>query len=129
MIIRDHDRLLFDNRNSVVESIVVALNEIYGAGSVVLEMRDSYYNMADIILENIHVLDLAKEAIKSVGLEPVIEAVRGGTDGSRLSYMGLPTPNLFTGGENFHGKFEFAVVESMVLSAETIVAIAALNVK
>ena len=107
----------------------MALNEIYGAGSVVLEMRDSYYNMADIILENIHVLDLAKEAIKSVGLEPVIEAVRGGTDGSRLSYMGLPTPNLFTGGENFHGKFEFAVVESMVLSAETIVAIATLNVK
>lgn len=129
MIIRDHDRLLFENRKSVVESIVVALNDIYGAGSVVLEMRDSYYNMADIILENIHVLDLAKEAIKSVGLEPVIEAVRGGTDGSRLSYMGLPTPNLFTGGENFHGKFEFAVVESMVLSAETIVAIAALNVK
>lgn len=129
MIIRDHDRSLFEEKKSVVEGIVVTLNEIYGEGSVTLDMSDSYYNMADIIMENIHVLDLAKEALKSVGLEPVIEAVRGGTDGSKLSYMGLPTPNLFTGGENFHGKYEFAVVESMVLSAKTIVAIATLNVR
>lgn len=129
VIIRDHDRSLFEAKKAVVVDIVAALNDYYGEGSVSLIMSDSYYNMADVIMEHVHVLDLAKEALVSLGIEPVIEAVRGGTDGSKLSYMGLPTPNIFTGGENFHGKYEFAVVESMVLSAKTIVAIATLNVK
>ncbi|QIK70903.1 peptidase T [Erysipelothrix sp. HDW6C] len=126
-IIRDHDKNEFEARKKLMDTIAHELNNKYGNGTVNVATRDSYYNMRNIIEEDMSVVELAKDAMKSVGLEPIIEPVRGGTDGSRLSYMGLPTPNLFTGGENFHGKHEFAVVESMEKATEVIIAIAHLN--
>ena len=129
MIIRDHDRALFEDKKNVVKTIVSTMQEKYGKQAINLDMEDSYYNMAEVIEKNMHIVELAKDAIESLGMTPVIEPVRGGTDGSRLSYMGLPTPNLFTGGENYHGKYEYAVLESMELSARTIVAIANLNTR
>lgn len=126
LIIRDHDKEKFEAKKANLEAIVAQMNGKYGENRVNLEMHDSYYNMKEILKDNMEVVDLAKKAIENVGLTPIIEPVRGGTDGSRLSFMGLPTPNLFTGGENFHGKHEFAVIETMELSTKTLIEIARL---
>ena len=128
LIIRDHDRKEFEDKKALVEAIVSDMQSRYGSDNIQLSLEDSYYNMREVLENHMEVVELAKKAIENVGLEPVIEPVRGGTDGSRLSFMGLPTPNLFTGGENFHGKHEFAVLETMELSSKTIVEIAKLIV-
>ncbi len=113
-IIRDHDREKFEARKTLFESIGKKINEIYGIGSCEILLRDSYYNMKEIIDEHMYTVERAKFAMKAVGVEPVIVPIRGGTDGARLSFMGLPCPNLCTGGENFHSRFEFLSVESLM---------------
>ncbi|WP_438433825.1 peptidase T [Gorillibacterium sp. sgz500922] len=123
IFIRDFDRTSFEARKANVQRIVAELNAVYGEGTVNLKLEDQYYNMREKIEQVIEVVDIAKEAMKGLGIEPVIKPIRGGTDGSQLSYMGLPTPNLFTGGENYHGKYEYASVDVMEQSAKTIVEI------
>lgn len=123
-IIRDHDKEKFNNRKELMEKIVDFLNYKYGEGTVVLEQNDQYYNMREKIEPVMHVIDLAKEAMEQVEVKPLVSPIRGGTDGARLSYMGLPTPNIFTGGQNYHGKFEFVSINSMKKAVEVIVKIA-----
>ena len=113
-------------RKQFVEEIVKEFNQKYPSHTVELDMRDQYYNMKLKIEDKMNIVDLAKKALLEVGVEPRIVPVRGGTDGSKLSFMGLPTPNLFTGGHNFHGKFEYIPVPSMEKSVATIVKIAEL---
>ena len=112
-IIRDHDKGKFQRRKQTCEKIAAALNARYGSGTVVLRMTDSYYNMKEKILPHMYVVDYAVEAMKSCGVAPKIVPIRGGTDGAKLSYEGLPCPNLSTGGDNFHGKYEYIPVGSM----------------
>jgi len=123
-IIRDHDKVMFGKRKELMEKIAEFLNYKYGAGTVVLELKDQYYNMREKIEPVMHIIDLAKEAMEQVGVKPFVSPIRGGTDGARLSYMGIPTPNLFTGGQNYHGKFEFVSINSMRKAVEVIVKIA-----
>ena len=123
-IIRDFDKVSFESRKHLIEETVQKLNEKYGKNTIKLDLYDEYYNMAEIINENKHVLERAVKAIEKTGTEPLIEPIRGGTDGARLSYMGLPCPNIFTGGHNFHGPYEFICAESMVKAVETIINIA-----
>ena len=118
-IIRDHDKVMFETRQKKMQEIADSMNQKYGVGTVTLTIHDSYANMLEIIEKNTYVVDIAKKAISSVGLEPVSRPVRGGTDGARLSFMGLPCPNLGTGGYGFHGPFEHISVEGM----ETAVAV------
>lgn len=106
-IIRDFDRDNFERRKQFMRDVVNKINERYGEDTAVLDLKDSYYNMKEKIEPVRHVVDLAFEAMKAVDVEPIVRPIRGGTDGARLSFMGLPTPNLFTGGENFHGKYEY----------------------
>lgn len=120
-IIRDFDKTNFENRKKKIQDIVNTLNAKYGKDTIKLNMYDEYYNMSEIIEENKYVLDRAVKAIKDTGIEPRIEPIRGGTDGARLSFMGLPCPNIFTGGHNFHGPYEFICVESMIKAVETII--------
>lgn len=112
-IIRDHDRQKFEDKKTFFQKAAGFLNEKYGAGTVEAVITDSYYNMKEKILPHMHLIETAKQAMQWLEVEPVIAPVRGGTDGSRLSYMGLPCPNLCAGGENFHGKYEFVSVQSM----------------
>lgn len=125
-IIRDFDRGNFENRKAHIAAIVDEFKSTYGADNVVLEMNDQYYNMREKIEPVRHIVDIAREAMEGLGITPVIRPIRGGTDGSQLSYMGLPTPNIFTGGENFHGKFEYASVDVMLKAVQVIVEIARL---
>ncbi|KHL93377.1 peptidase T [Paenibacillus sp. IHB B 3415] len=125
-IIRDFDREHFENRKAHIAAIVDEFKSTYGADNVVLEMNDQYYNMREKIEPVRHIVDIAQEAMEGLGIVPVIRPIRGGTDGSQLSYMGLPTPNIFTGGENFHGKFEYASVDVMLKAVQVIVEIARL---
>ncbi|PLR87827.1 MULTISPECIES: peptidase T [Bacillus] len=122
-IIRDFDRESFEARKATIESIVNELRQTHGKDSIILEMADQYYNMKEKIEPVKEIVDIAYEAMEKLGIQPVIKPIRGGTDGSQLSYMGLPTPNIFTGGENFHGKYEFISVENMVKASETIIQI------
>lgn len=122
-IIRDFDKSNFNARKESVRSIVASLQEIYGENSIELEMNDQYYNMREKIEPVMEVVDIAKQAMQNLDIEPIIEPIRGGTDGSQLSYMGLPTPNIFTGGENFHGKYEFISINNMEKAVQTIVEI------
>jgi tripeptide aminopeptidase len=119
-IVRDHDMTAFKNRKYRLERIVAFLNEKYGYGTVSLEIKDQYYNMKEKITPNMHIIELAEKAMTAAGVTPVVKPIRGGTDGARLSYLGLPTPNLFTGGSNFHGKYEFIPVGSMKKAVEVI---------
>ena len=112
-IIRDHDKHMFTSRLNKLRAIEAEMNETYGTGTVSLSITHSYENMISVIEKNMHVVDLAKKAISSVGLEPVSLPVRGGTDGARLSFMGLPCPNLGTGGYGFHGPYEHISIDSM----------------
>ncbi len=112
-IIRDHDREKFEEKKDRLYQIAVYLDSIYGEGTVEVELTDSYYNMRQQIEPVMYVVDRAKAAMERLGITPVSVPVRGGTDGARLSYMGLPCPNLCTGGQNYHGRFEYAVVEEM----------------
>ena len=126
-IIRDHDRTKFNERKALMNNITQEINDHYGQELVSTVVEDSYYNMKEVIEKDLSIVELAEQAMASLGIEAKIAPVRGGTDGSRLSFMGLPTPNLFTGGENFHGPHEFAVVETMVEATKVIVKIAEMN--
>ncbi len=128
-IIRDHDRELFEKKKITLTNIVFILNDKYGEGTVTLEMEDQYYNMREKIEPVMFIVDLAEQAMKEAGVEPIKKPIRGGTDGSRLSFMGLPCPNIFTGGHNFHGRYEYLPVESLIKAKEVIVNIAKLAVK
>ena len=113
-IIRDHDREKFEKKKELFEAAAAYLNRKYGEGTVVVKLKDSYYNMKEKIEpENLYLIDIASEAMKALGIAPQVTPIRGGTDGARLSYMGLPCPNLCTGGYNFHGKYEFIPVQSI----------------
>ncbi|MEK4027598.1 peptidase T [Pseudobacillus sp. FSL P4-0506] len=125
-IIRDHDKEKFQARKDVFRQIVKDLQNKYGEEQIVLELNDQYYNMKEKIEPVKEVVDIAYEAMTNLGIEPIVEPIRGGTDGSQLSYMGLPTPNIFTGGENFHGRFEYASVDNMEKAVKTIIEIAKL---
>lgn len=123
-IIRDHDREKFEAKKANLQSIVNRLKEKYGEDNITLELADQYYNMKEKIEPVKEIVDIAHDAMKSLGIEPIISPVRGGTDGSQLSYMGLPTPNIFAGGENMHGKYEYVSVETMEKAVQVIVEIA-----
>ena len=112
-IIRDHDMEKFQEKKRIVEEAAQFMERKYGAGTVELTIQDSYFNMKEKIQPCMHIVDRAKDAMAAVGIQPVISPIRGGTDGARLSFMGLPCPNLFTGGQNFHGRFEYIPVEDM----------------
>jgi tripeptide aminopeptidase len=112
-IIRDHDRFKFEQKKARFQMIAAYLNERYGSGTVTVTLRDSYYNMKEKILPVMHIVDRARAAMAEAGMDPVAVPIRGGTDGARLSFEGLPCPNLCTGGENFHGRFEYIPVEDM----------------
>jgi tripeptide aminopeptidase len=125
-IIRDFDREIFEKRKAYLTNVVKELQAAYGENRIALELRDQYYNMKEKIEPVKHIVDVAYEAMTKLNIEPIIKPIRGGTDGSQLSYMGLPTPNIFTGGENYHGKFEYVSVDNMVLATKVIVEIAQL---
>ncbi len=122
-LIRDHDRTLFEQRKKTLEGWVQTLNDKYGAGTITLELSDQYYNMREKIEPAMYIIDLASEAMKQVGVEPVVKAIRGGTDGVQLSYKGLLCPNIFAGGLNAHGRYEYVPVQSMEAATRVIVKI------
>lgn len=126
-IIRDFDLISLENREKQMQNIADFLNKKYGENTIELKITRQYYNMVEKINENKHIVDLAIKAMKNVDIEPIIQPIRGGTDGSRLSFMGLPCPNIFAGGHNFHGKYEFIPVFAMEKAVEVIVEIAKLN--
>src|SRR5690625_4109662 len=123
LIIRDFDRELFTKRKNFIKQLVNNLKNKYNHSEILLSMEDQYYNMREKIEEKFEVVTIAEKAMKRLNIDPVIEPIRGGTDGSQLSYMGLPTPNLFTGGENFHSIYEYASVDHMELATKTIIEI------
>ena len=124
-IIRDHDRNGFERRKQIMCDIVGVINEKYGADTAVVEIEDQYYNMREMVEPMMHIIDRAMDAMRKVGIEPKVKAIRGGTDGAQLSFSNLPCPNLFAGGINFHGPYEFCPVQSMEKAMMTIVNIAA----
>ncbi len=128
-IIRDHDREHFEARKEVMVNLATTLNTQHGREVVSVEINDQYYNMREKIEPVMHIVTIAEEAMKEVGITPLIKPIRGGTDGSQLSYMGLPCPNIFAGGHNFHGRYEYLPVESMMKAVEVIVKIAELTTK
>lgn len=120
-IIRDHDRAKFETRKAIMQNAADSLNEKYGNGTVTLELKDQYYNMREKVEPVKHIVDLAFQAMEQAGVKPSVKPIRGGTDGAQLSFKGLPCPNIFTGGHNFHGRYEFIPVQSMEKAVETIV--------
>ena len=122
-IIRDHDREIFENRKQIILDSAEFLNTKYGRELVKVEMKDQYYNMREKIEPVMHIVDLAKKAMEELDIKPNVKAIRGGTDGAKLSFMGLPTPNIFAGGHNFHGRFEFVPLESMQKAVDVILKI------
>lgn len=128
-IIRDHDREHFAARKEVLSNLATEINSQYGLELITLTIKDQYFNMREKIEPVMHIVDLAEEAMIAVGVEPIIKPIRGGTDGSQLSFMGLPCPNIFAGGHNFHGRFEYVPVESMLKATEVIIKIAELAAK
>ena len=127
-IIRDHSKEKFENKKEFIRNVVKNINDKYGKEIVTVELKDQYYNMGEIIKDHMYVVDIAKDAMENLGIKPIIQPIRGGTDGSKISFMGLPTPNIFAGGENFHGKYEFVSWESMKSATDVIIEIIKLNV-
>jgi tripeptide aminopeptidase len=125
-IIRDHDRVRFEERKKNMEALVGKINAEYGEGIAVLELHDQYYNMREKIEPVMHVIDIAFKAMQEAGVKPAVKAIRGGTDGAQLSFKGLPCPNIFAGGLNFHGRFEFVPIQSMEKAMKVVVKIAQL---
>ncbi|WP_299052771.1 peptidase T [uncultured Polaribacter sp.] len=123
-IIRDHDFLLFENRKELLLKIVTEMNKKYNAALINIDIKDQYFNMKEKITPVMHIVDIAEEVMTDLGIKPLIKAIRGGTDGSQLSFKGLPCPNIFAGGHNFHGRFEYVPVESMIKATEVIIGIA-----
>lgn len=133
LIIRDHDKKKFEKRKKLVEKITKKINKKFatqfGEDIAIAEIKDQYYNMKEKVQPVMHIVDVAEKAMKQLGITPIIKPIRGGTDGCQLSYMGLPCPNIFAGGHNFHGKYEYVPVESMQKAVEVIVKIAELTAK
>lgn len=131
LIIRDHDKKKFEKRKKLIHKIVEGINRKYerqfGEDIAIAEVKDQYYNMKEKVEPVMHIVDVAEKAMKELNIKPLIKPIRGGTDGCQLSYMGLPCPNIFAGGHNFHGKYEYVPVESMVKATEVIVKIAELT--
>ncbi|WP_435138750.1 peptidase T [Formosa sp. A9] len=125
-IIRDHDKNHFEARKEVMQKLTDELNAQYEREVVSIDIKDQYYNMKEKVEPVMHIVEVAEKAMKAVGITPNIKAIRGGTDGSQLSYMGLPCPNIFAGGHNFHGRYEYVPVESMIKATEVICKIAEL---
>ena len=120
-IIRDHDRIKFEKKKKLFLQVTQFLNNKYGETTIEVDMKDCYFNMREMIEPHMFLIDYAKEAMEELGVEPIITPIRGGTDGARLSFMGLPCPNLCTGGENFHGKYEYISVQSMEKVVELLI--------
>ena len=125
-IVRDHDRNLFEQKKQLLQLLVDRMNGMHPE-STRLEIRDQYYNMREVVEPQKHIIDIAYEAMTAVGVKPLVKPIRGGTDGARLSFMGLPCPNIFAGGHNFHGRYEFLPVKSLEKSIETIIKITELT--
>ena len=121
-IIRDHDRARFEARKKELEHLTCKIDEEF-PGVATLDMKDQYYNMREKIEPVMHVINIAKQAIENVGVTPKVQPIRGGTDGAQLSFKGLPCPNIFAGGLNFHGRYEFVPVSSMEKAAQVVVEI------
>lgn len=126
-IIRDHDMKLFEERKALFQKIADDMNAELGNDLIEVEISDQYYNMREKIEPVMHIVDIAEEAMKELNIKPLIKAIRGGTDGSQLSYKGLPCPNIFAGGHNFHGRYEYVAAESIELATKVIVNIARLT--
>ncbi|MGC6285270.1 MAG: peptidase T [Polaribacter sp.] len=123
-IVRDHDMDRFQNRKALLTKIAADLNTEFGKELISVEIKDQYFNMKEKVEPMMHIVDIAKEVMEDLNIEPIIKPIRGGTDGSQLSYMGLPCPNIFAGGHNFHGRYEYVPVESIMKASEVIVGIA-----
>jgi tripeptide aminopeptidase len=128
-IIRDHDQKHFEARKEMMNNLVMEINSEYEKEVITIEIKDQYFNMKEKIEPVMHIVDIAEEAMKQLHITPLIKPIRGGTDGSQLSYMGLPCPNIFAGGHNFHGRYEYVPVESMLKATEVICKIAELTAK
>ena len=128
-IIRDHDQKRFENRKMKISDIVKIINKKYGEHTALLELKDQYYNMREKLEDKMYIIDIAKQAISAAGITPVVRAIRGGTDGAQLSFRGLPCPNIFAGGLNFHGPHEFCSVQSMEKAMMTVVNICQIAAK
>lgn len=126
-IIRDHNREKFEDRKELLKKVQSKLNASFDQERILIHMYDQYYNMKEIIEKDMSIVEIAKKAMENLSIKPIIEPVRGGTDGSKISYLGIPTPNIFAGGENMHGRFEFVAVESMEKATDLIIEIARLN--
>lgn len=120
-IIRDFNRTAFENRKALIEATAKQLQAKYGEQAISVKITDTYYNMREKIEPVFEIVEVAKGVMESLGIKPIIQPIRGGTDGSQLSYMGLPTPNIFTGGENYHGKYEFVSLDNMVLATQVVI--------
>ena len=128
-IIRDHDRAKFEARKECMKAWGEVINQKYGEALVKVELKDQYYNMRQQIEPVMHVIDIAFEAMKEAGVTPKVKAIRGGTDGAQLSFKGLPCPNIFAGGLNFHGRYEFVPIQSMEKAMMVVVKIAELTAR
>ena len=122
-IIRDHDTDLFNNRKQFMIDLVAKMNSELGDDAIEIDIKDQYYNMKEKVIPVMHIVDIAEEVMQDIGITPLIKPIRGGTDGSQLSFMGLPCPNIFAGGHNFHGRYEYVPVESMIKATEVIIGI------
>lgn len=119
-IIRDHSRVKFESKKAFMQQCIDFMNKRYGDGTFTLELKDQYYNMREMVEPHYHIVETAFNAMKMAGVEPIVKPIRGGTDGARLSFMKLPCPNIFAGGHNFHGKFEYIPLESMEKAREVL---------
>ncbi|MCL2728187.1 MAG: M20/M25/M40 family metallo-hydrolase, partial [Bacteroidales bacterium] len=119
-IIRDHDTAKFEQKKAFITKCVQHINEKYGSNILTLELKDQYFNMRKQVEPHYHVIEKAIQAMEMASITPIVKPIRGGTDGARLSFMGLPCPNIFAGGHNFHGKMEYLPVESMEKAAEVV---------
>ncbi len=128
-IIRDHDMKIFEERKVLFQKTADDINSKYDGNPIAVEIKDQYYNMREKVEPVMHIVDIAEEAMKNLGIKPLIKAIRGGTDGSQLSYKGLPCPNIFAGGHNFHGRYEFVAAESIQKATEVVVKIAELTAR
>ena len=126
-IIRDHDLMKFKIRKDTIKALVNDLNKRFDKVRFEIEIKDQYFNMKEKVTPMMHIVDIAEAAMKALDIKPLIKPIRGGTDGSQLSYMGLPCPNIFAGGHNFHGRYEYVPLESILSATEVICKIAALT--
>ncbi|MGI9527671.1 MAG: peptidase T [Weeksellaceae bacterium] len=127
MIVRDFDDELFEKRKDFLRQLTQRFNQSYGEKRITLDIQDQYYNMHKMIKDKMYIVDLAKKAMENIDIKPIIKPIRGGTDGAQLSYKGLPCPNIFAGGQNFHSRFEYVTLEAMEKATEVIIEIARLS--